>query len=169
MYGAIQIGLSVKHPPVGGVKFTLTLVSGIFVLQNKTKYFRLRLSYTKIGQRAIKRDLRETWARMMKIESSWQTWTKRTDSRTKWLLELLMEPNKIHSKKLERFFWSFNFDDMIHWFSTIASGVPMSLLLVSLATTACCVSPGWDQNWTSQGGHNLTLSAQFTNVLMLWL
>ena len=47
---------------------------------NKTKYFRLRLSYQvrlescETGERH-KRDLKETWARMMKIESSRQTWT----------------------------------------------------------------------------------------------
>ena len=55
---------------------------------NKTKYFRLRLSYEVSSERP-KRDLRLTWERKMKIESSRQDWNERTDERRLWLLELL--------------------------------------------------------------------------------
>ena len=44
---------------------------------NKTKY-------SKLLQYWAERDIRETWARMMKIESSRQTWTGQMD---KWMNE----------------------------------------------------------------------------------
>ena len=52
-------------------------------LLNKIKHFRLCLSYD-VSSESPKRDLRETWTRKMKIESSRQTRTEHCDSLSSW-------------------------------------------------------------------------------------
>ena len=61
--------------------------------KNKTNYIRLRLSQEVSSERPKRalRDLRLTWARKMKIGSSRQVRTRRTNGRRLWLIELLTE------------------------------------------------------------------------------
>ena len=49
---------------------------------NKTKYFRLLLSYKKVKSERAEGDMRETWARKMNFRSSRQVRIGRTDGRT---------------------------------------------------------------------------------------
>ena len=61
--------------------------------KNRTNYIRLRLSQEVSSERPKRalRDLRLTWARKMKIGSSRQVRTRRTNGRRLWLIELLTE------------------------------------------------------------------------------